>query len=489
MTRKYKLIGKWMAWALTVALMTTSFLTTLLVVTFGDLTDQFTAHSLLAIFWLASLVTLFYAITGRPIKYFSNFMAGVIVLFVYSIFYSWGPGYQLPAAQSAELGTTSFTLWPALSLLAIWFLAVNHTLVSRYIYLPFVPQLSRSRENPPPRWVDTVWLLAATVVVALFILIIAEHGLTNLLSSSIHSVWQQATGPVTWILIAIAGICLWLFVNTQRKRKRQMGLHFAFERLSQADKQELLEKIENVAKRKDFYYVYLKCEQIAPDHPSLLTATHCGGIPYMESPADWPQEPDCITRFLVQVRLSAPGLGPVWRDRLIVVYIVDDKVVIRSYAEADTFKALHPNNTALSDVCLRFHRLAIPMTLGDDAGPEHPLAYHQRELLAHEPDIRYRLEAISDDPMYTLGLLLSQGLIQKPANVACFMLEGGHPKLTHQTQEAYCPVCDKAMRFLIQFGNSAADHATGKLGQINVYGCDDHPDQCHGVCANTTVCV
>src|SRR5436190_3250271 len=66
----------------------------------------------------------------------------------------------------------------------------------------------------------------------------------------------------------------------------------------------------------------------------LVTESHVGGVPYAEPGDQWPDaDGNDSARFLLQVRLSDPGLGPVWHGRLIEVFLVFDyQQIVRSYA-------------------------------------------------------------------------------------------------------------------------------------------------------------
>lgn len=208
----------------------------------------------------------------------------------------------------------------------------------------------------------------------------------------------------------------------------------------------------------------------------LVTESHVGGHPYAEPGDRWPDaDGNDPPRFLLQVRLSDPGLGPVWHGRLIEVFLVFDyQQIVRSYAapNRDRYVALASGPPPF--ICVPITPLAIPLTSDDDGESISSPA----RLCETIPAIRELLSPYTRDCAGLLAQILCPRIYGYIFETSFIAFEGGSPELIQGPHEATCDQCSRPLRFLFQFGEVIPDFQLADAGVGYVYGCDDHPECC-----------
>lgn len=209
---------------------------------------------------------------------------------------------------------------------------------------------------------------------------------------------------------------------------------------------------------------------------SIITESHVGGLPYAESSDQWPDaggnEPP---RFLLQVRLTDPGLGPIWQGRLIEVFLVFDyEQIVRSYAapSRDRHVALAPPEPPLA--CVPILPLRIP-TVRDEIGES---IAHPSRLCEMIPAIPELLRPYTKDCSGLLTQILCPDIYGYDFETPFLAYEGGAPELIQSEHEPQCDQCSQRMRFLFQFGEIIPGLQLADAGVGYVYGCDEHPALC-----------
>lgn len=210
--------------------------------------------------------------------------------------------------------------------------------------------------------------------------------------------------------------------------------------------------------------------------PTIVTESHVGGLPYAESSDQWPDadgnEPP---KFLLQVRLTDPGLGPIWHGRLIEVFLVFDyEQVVRSYAapSRDLHVALAPPAPPIA--CVPILPLPFP-TARDDVGES---IAHPPRLCEMIPAIPELLKPYTKDCSGLLTQILCPNIYGYDFETPFIAFEGGSPELIQSPHEPTCAQCRQQMRFLFQFGEIIPNLQLADGGVGYVYGCDEHPALC-----------
>lgn len=210
--------------------------------------------------------------------------------------------------------------------------------------------------------------------------------------------------------------------------------------------------------------------------PASVTESHVGGVPYAESPDQWPDGGGTdAPRFLLQIRLTDPGLGPIWQGRLIEVFqVLDYEQVVRSYAipSLDRFTPLAPPLPPFT--CVPLAPLPFPIA-PEDAGQS--IAYPS-QLCETIPEICELLRPYTKDCSGLLAQILCPDVYGYDFETSFFAFEGGSPELIQSAHEPTCDRCRQPMRFLFQFGEIIPHLQLADGGVGYVYGCDEHPEFC-----------
>jgi hypothetical protein len=132
-------------------------------------------------------------------------------------------------------------------------------------------------------------------------------------------------GAVVALLVGLAAIII------LGQKRRIKAIQEAYKSLPKEIKDQVLELIEESA-RGGTFVTFLRPDR---DEPCVgqreILESHVGGEPYAEAGEEWPVSQK---KFLVQVRLSDPGLGDCWTGRLITVFLTEEfELLVRSYTE------------------------------------------------------------------------------------------------------------------------------------------------------------
>src|SRR5262245_44008522 len=99
----------------------------------------------------------------------------------------------------------------------------------------------------------------------------------------------------------------------------------SYRRLPVQVRDQVLAAIRTAAQRERSVTFLRLARDCAVAEPAIVTESHVGGLPYAEPDDQWPDSGGEETpRFLLQVRLTDPGLGPIWHGRLIEVFLKFD---------------------------------------------------------------------------------------------------------------------------------------------------------------------
>ncbi|MGH1541204.1 MAG: hypothetical protein ACRBHB_12330 [Arenicella sp.] len=209
-----------------------------------------------------------------------------------------------------------------------------------------------------------------------------------------------------------------------------------------------------------------------------ITCSKIGGSPYAENGDDWIESTEESTNFCMQLKLSCPNLSNIWQGRLIVVYVVDWEIRIKSYGEPSLEKA---KNISQGRNLMSEHYIGktqVPFT--EKCDEEDEFGYTVEYALSNSKEIKVLLESHTNYPKNLLEYILHDvGYpVLSPIDI---ILEGGAPSLIQNSHEPICEHCNKEMRFLFEFGEILEDEFFfGDAGMVYIYGCDQHPENCKG---------
>jgi hypothetical protein len=209
---------------------------------------------------------------------------------------------------------------------------------------------------------------------------------------------------------------------------------------------------------------------------AIVAESHVGGLPYAESPDQWPAADGIESpRFLLQVQLTDPGLGPIWQGRLIEVFLTFDfEQVVRSYPAPTRERYVRLASPAPPFECVPIVSLPFPAA-HNDAGES--IAYPS-QLCETIPEIRELLRPYTRDCAGLLTQILCPGIYGYDFETPFIAFEGGSPELIQSPHEPTCDRCRQPMRFLFQFGEIIPNLRLSDAGVGYVYGCDQHPEFC-----------
>jgi hypothetical protein len=278
------------------------------------------------------------------------------------------------------------------------------------------------------------------------------------------------TGIFAAVFLLIAAIIVRHNLRVRRVRK-------AYGALPESAKQQVLDLIRRAAARQNSV-TYLRLDrEHAIKRGDVLLDSHVGGIPYAEQGDQWPDSPsgEEPARFLIQVRLDEPTLGPVWQGRLVQVFLVFDlEQVVRSYASPAMHKYLELSPPHEPFECIRLSHVAFPA----EAADESLLPVSPARLLELAPGIAQILAPYSGDADGLLTQILQPNTYGYDLDAPDIAYIGGDPMLIQNPHDPLCGHCRKAMRFLFEFGEIIPGEQLADAGVVYVYGCDDHPDHC-----------
>ncbi|MHB8956530.1 MAG: YwqG family protein [Pirellulaceae bacterium] len=277
-----------------------------------------------------------------------------------------------------------------------------------------------------------------------------------------------------WIAVVVLGLAAIIVIvciphNLRVRRVRRIG-----KALPNEVKDRVLALIEETAAKGPSVTFLRLDEERQFDKGDVLLTSHVGGVPYAEVGDEWPQgEP---AKFILQVRLNEPSLGPRWQGRLLVVFFLFDfEQVVRSYANPrhDKYQPLHSSETPYSLVPL------VPLRMPAESTDEH-LPASPRRLCEMIPAVSEPLSGFTTDQPGVLTQILRPNLYGYDLDAPDIAYVGGDPMLIQNPHDPVCDQCGKPMRFLFQFGEIIPGLQMADAGVCYIYGCDDHPERCKG---------
>ncbi|MDD4929003.1 MAG: hypothetical protein PHP85_06985 [Gallionella sp.] len=275
-------------------------------------------------------------------------------------------------------------------------------------------------------------------------------------------------GSIALFFGGIFGLAM-LFSLPSRRRQKQAAADF--ERISDAERQEILDLIDHHSRQGEYILLYRPVK-------TGDTIARVGGDPVALPGETWPANDNGSPAvFMMQLPLTAPRLPPPWQNRIVVVFLFEHSLLVRSYFSPDLI-TLH--NPAGERVVARqaLQELAIPyLPVSENDEEDESGGWDTAQLLSQIPELHARLGQISKYPAYVLNMII-EGDAQLSVEDA--ILAGGDPMLIQGAHDPLCPVCQEPMRFLFQFGDVTEDFKLGDCGVGYIYGCDNHPTLCEG---------
>ncbi len=291
-------------------------------------------------------------------------------------------------------------------------------------------------------------------------------------------------GPCFWIVVAVVGVIVGLFLAVVIPHNiRIWRVRRTYSNLPNEVKEQVLRLIQEAAKERDSVTFLRLDDEQECDSNDVLLQSHVGGVPYAEAGQEWPGVPPA--RFLLQVRLDEPGLGPQWQGRLLMVFLVFDvEQIVRSYAapSLERYVPLAPLVAPLP--CIRLTSIRLPVDEQTeeevDEGPRGKFPAFPTRLCDMVPAIREVLRPFTNDHAGLLSQILRPNVYGHDLEEWQVAYEGGDPALIQNPHEPACEECGKPMRFLFQFGEIIPGVQLADAGVCYVYGCDQHPHHCKG---------
>jgi hypothetical protein len=291
-------------------------------------------------------------------------------------------------------------------------------------------------------------------------------------------VLQQALQILAWIggIVLAVGAVFGLLILPHNVRVWRV--RHSYRRLPPQVQEQVLAAIRAAAQKGRAVTFLRLARGCAVSEPPIVTESHVGGIPYAESPDQWPDGGRNETpRFLLQVRLTDPGLGPIWHGRLIEVFLVFDyEQLVRSYAtpSPDRFTPLTPPLPPFPYVPI----VALPFPIAHEDGDARESIAYPSQLCETIPEIRELLRPYTKDFAGLLTQILCPDIYGYDFETPFIAFEGGSPELIQSPHEPTCDRCRQPMRFLFQFGEIIPNLQLADAGVGYVYGCDEHPEFC-----------
>lgn len=291
-------------------------------------------------------------------------------------------------------------------------------------------------------------------------------------------------GLLGWLCAAVAVVAAGLFALALfRHNLRIRRVRSAYRSLPDDVKVQVLRLVQEASRGRPAV-TFLRLDEGPPcDGLEVLTQSHVGGDPYAEAGDDWPGEPPA--KFLLQVRLDEPGLGPHWQGRLLTVFLAfDAEQVVRSYAtpSPERYAPLAAKSPLFPYV--RLTPLRFPaddrrdeLDEVDEAKGLFPVTLARLSELA--PGIPEMLSQYTDDSIGVLAQILRPGVGYNLEDHEIAYV-GADPMLIQNPHEAVCDECGRPMQFLFQFGEIIPGLQMADAGVGYVYGCDAHPGRCRG---------
>lgn len=287
--------------------------------------------------------------------------------------------------------------------------------------------------------------------------------------------WQYYLGAFLLGTAVLVGFVIAFVVILQHNLRIRQARR-AFARLPVDVIDEVLSLIETAAGMGESVSFLRLDAQPCENFQHTLCTSHVGGAPYSEDREIWPDD----AKFLLQVRLAEPSLGPIWQGRLLTVFMVSDaQQVVRSYANAcpDRYVVLEPKHEA--SPCILLKSIRVPAEADPDE-PGHATRFpvFPARLCEIAPSLRRRLRPYSIDVPGLVTQILCPNIYAYNFEEQFIAYIGGDPMLIQNPHDPVCDECAQPMRFLFQFGEIIPAIRMADGGVCYVYGCDAHPHCC-----------
>jgi hypothetical protein len=276
---------------------------------------------------------------------------------------------------------------------------------------------------------------------------------------------------VTVTAVVLASI-VWLLSLPANKRRKQVAIDL--EKIDPPARAEILSLIDQHAATGDSRVLYLRSTIASAQVP----LAHIGGQALARPSEPWPTDDDGEPgRFLLQLPLPAVA-GKPWEGRLIVVYLVQQELLVRSYSGAhlDELVPQTGPKTAMAEP-IGLQAVAVPTAADDGHGADLGLA---EQLIKEVPGLGSKLTGLTAHPAPVLLKLLAGQAETEYPRLEDVVLIGDAPALIQSAHDPKCLICQQPMRFLFQLADVSKSFGLGDCGVGYVYGCDVHPEFCQG---------
>jgi hypothetical protein len=284
-----------------------------------------------------------------------------------------------------------------------------------------------------------------------------------------------------WTAVAVAGLIVlvgigWLFSIPAASRRKRAAADFA--KIDPPTRAGILAMIDRHARNGPFRVLYLRSTVAA----AALPLARIGGQPLARPGEPWPRGEDGEPgKFLLQLPLPAVSGSP-WEGRLIVLYLVQQALLVRSYSGTH-LDELVPQDSATAMAAesaaepIGLQAVAIPTAADDGHGADLRLA---EQLIKEVPGLASRLAGLTAYPAPVLLKLLAGHAEAGDLRLEDVVLVGDAPALIPSSHDPRCLVCQQPMRYLLQLADASQSFGLGDCGVGYVYGCDAHPEFCQG---------
>lgn len=290
------------------------------------------------------------------------------------------------------------------------------------------------------------------------------------------------------VLFVPSVILIWLQVM-HLLRMRQV--RSSYQRLTVELCRQILNHIDAAGRGNRDCTVLVATELAEASRCTVSANSHYGGLPYAEVGDVWPIS-DARTNdpadFLIQLRLDEL-LPPPWAGRLVVVFNrYDAEQTVRCYATPTSDRAVSLQGGPAPQREWNLQPVQIPrQSLPDDPQTGTPakaelLSYDPVVLLDEVPELLEPLSQLTRRPADLLAAILAPNHCGYGFSLSDIVQVGGNPVwLFDDPGDMDCPVCNRPMRFLFQFGDLNGGPLLGKAGVCYVFGCNEHPDSPRGI--------
>lgn len=321
-------------------------------------------------------------------------------------------------------------------------------------------------------WQSVLWWLSTIVWTAACAYVFVRNINAAALGASLFVMLKVAAGLLA--LACVIAVPLWLSARPEAKRRQQAQADYA--RIPAADCTAMLDAIDHHARSLgDFRLLYRTCDAANDSDP----LAHVGGNPLAAKDESWPVDQDGqAATFLLQLPLHA-ALGAAWEERVLVVYLMQHELLVKSHARAPGLVVMQTPAGASRLPAQALQPLGLP--------PATPAAADDDEaddgldadaLLRLVPGLAAKLSNWTTQPGRVLPMLLTGSVDAGGYGIEDMIVVGGAPVLIQGPHDPTCTLCGQPLRFLCQFADVTDSNELGDCGVGYVYGCDAHPEHC-----------